>query len=228
MLERDLNVMNVKQILNLSSRDINKLSDQDLRKIVTIANSAANKRIKRAYSKGVTSDVIDRVLERGKFSVAGLKTRQELENALVSVSSFLKAKTSTIRGIKSEKTKMFKELARQVNLDLPESEKINVDDWQQNLEDTEIKRITDLVWTQVDKLSENKQFAITKRERYRLAARGFDVVTRSKRPVRTKKGLLKNLKNWYQAEYEKSIQENELNDLTSEEQKVAEIYGNFR
>lgn len=219
--------MNIKQILNLSSRDISNLSDQDLRKIVTIADSAANKRIKRAYKEGVSSEVIERALENGKFSVQGIETRQGLENALVGVTQFLKAKTSTTRGIRSEQNKMFKNLAKEVNKDLEASERINATDWQKDLDDTEIKRITDMVWTQVDKMSEDKKLAITKKERYRLAARAFDVVTRKSRPVKTKRGLLKNLRSWYEKEYEKSNEDMSLQNMTSEERGIEAAYNNF-
>ena len=219
--------MNIKQILNLSSRDISNLSDQDLRKIVTTADSAANKRIKRAYKAGVSSEVIDRALENGKFSVRGIETRQGLENALVGVTQFLKAKTSTTRGIRSEQNNMFKNLAKEVNKDLEASERINATDWQKDLDDSEIKRVTDMVWTQVDKMSEDKKLAITKKERYRLAARAFDVVTRKSRPVRTKRGLLKNLRSWYEKEYEKSNEDAALQNMTSEERGIEAAYNNF-
>lgn len=220
-------IMNIKQILNLSSRDISNLSDQDLRKIIITADSAANKRIKRAYKEGVSSEIIDRTLENGKFSVKGIEARQGLENALVGVTQFLKAKTSTIRGIRSEQNKMFKNLAKEVNKDLEASERINATDWQKDLDDTEIKRITDMVWTQIDKMSEDKKLAITKKERYRLAARAFDVVTRKSRPVRTKRGLLKNLRFWYEKEYEKSNEDMSLQNMTSEEREIEAAYNNF-
>lgn len=220
-------IMNIKQILNLSSRDISNLSDQDLRKIVTTADSAANKRIKRAYKEGVSSEIIDRALENGKFSVKGIETRQGLENALVGVTQFLKAKTSTTRGIRSEQNNMFKNLAKEVNKDLEASERINATDWQKDLDDSEIKRITDMVWTQVDKMSEDKKLAITKKERYRLAARAFDVVTRKSRPVRTKRGLLENLRSWYEKEYEKSNEDAVLQNMTSEERGIEAAYNNF-
>lgn len=220
----------VKKILKLTAYQVMKLSDENLKKYVSTMNAAANKRIKRAKSQGYTSGVIERITERpeGKFSIKGKDTRAKLEAAFMDVKQFLESKTSTVRGIKASQDKMFKELAKKVNPDLPADQQINPEDWYKDKTDTEIKDITDLVWTQVDKIAENKQFGITKKERYALAAHAFEVVTRTNRPVTDKKSLYQNLKKFYQEGYIKSVEsEDDEIELTEEEQKIAAMYKDF-
>lgn len=213
----------VKQILNMSSKQISKLSDAELRKIVVIANSAANKRIKRAESAGMTSGVIDRAKENGKFSVKGVQNRVQLENAFTNVKNFLSAQTSSVAGIKKQQRKMFKNLAKIVNKELPPEEQINLSG--QN--EVDLKNISGLIWQQIDKLSERKSLGITSNERYKLAAHAYNVTTRDRRPIQTKRGLFKNLENYYKQMYEKSLEDPGLDNMTVGEQNIAEIYNNI-
>lgn len=220
----------VSKILKLTAYQVMKLSDTNLKKYVSTMNAAANKRIKRAESQGLTSGVIERIKQRpgGKFSIKGKDTRSKLENAFLDVKQFLESKTSTTRGIKSSQAKMFKRLAEEVNKDLDKAQQLNATDWYKDATDQEIKDLTDLVWTQVDKLAENKQLGITKKERYALAAHAFDVTTRSKRPVTDKKSLYQNLKKFYEEDYIRSVEtENDILELTEEEEKIAAMYKDF-
>lgn len=213
----------VKQILNMSSKQISKLSDAELRKMVVIANSAANKRIKRAESAGLTSGVIDRAKENGKFSVKGVQNRVQLENAFTNVKNFLSAQTSSVAGIKKQQRKMFKNLAKIVNKELPPEEQINLSG--QN--EVDLKNISGLIWQQIDKLSERKSLGITSNERYKLAAHAYNVTTRDRRPIQTKSGLFKNLEKYYKQMYEKSLEDPGLDNMTVGEQNIAEIYNNI-
>ena len=213
----------VKQILNMSSKQISKLSDAELRKMVVIANSAANKRIKRAESAGLTSGVIDRAKENGKFSVKGVQNRVQLENAFTNVKNFLSAQTSSVAGIKKQQRKMFKNLAKIVNKELPPEEQINLSG--QN--EVDLKNISGLIWQQIDKLSERKSLGITSGERYKLAAHAYNVTTRDRRPIQTKTGLFKNLEKYYKQMYEKSLEDPGLDNMTVGEQNIAEIYNNI-
>ena len=220
----------VKKILKLTAYQVMKLSDENLKTYVSQLNAAANKRIKRAQKQGYTSGVIERVLQKpeGKFSIRGLDKRSKMEAAFMDVKQFMEAKTSTGRGIKKSQDKMFKALAEKVNADLPPDEKIEPVDWYKDKTDQQIKDITDLVWTQVDKLAENKQFGITKKERYAIAAHAFEVVTRTRRPVTDKKSLYQNLKKFYQEEYIRSVESDEdVIQLTEEEEKIAQMYRDF-
>lgn len=199
------------------------MSDKELRRITVMANSAANKRIKRAQTKGVTSGVLDNAAEYGKFSVKGKSTRAELENAFTRVRGFLSAETSTVRGIKKSKRKMFKNLAKIVNKELPKTERISLS----GVGETELKDISGLIWQQIDKLSEDKSLGITRAERYRIAAHAYNVTTRDKRPIKTKQGLFRNLRKFYNDMYQSSLQDPGLNNMSSGEQNVAEIYKNI-
>lgn len=213
----------VKQILNMSSKQISKLSDAELRKLVVIANSAANKRIKRAEKAGLTSGVIDRAKENGKFSVKGVESRIQLENAFTNVKGFLSAQTSSVGGIKKQQRKMFKNLAKVVNKELPPEEQINLSG--QN--ETDLKNISGLIWQQIDKLSERKSLGITSSERYKLAAHAYNVTTRDRRPIQTKRGLFLNLEKYYKQMYEESLEDPGLDNMTVGEQSIAEIYNNI-
>lgn len=216
----------VKNYLNMSSKSISKMSDKELRHAVTVMNSAANKRIKRVYSAGLSSGKIDRQLERSKFSVKGITTRAGLENAFIDVKQFLEAQTTSVSGIRRQQNKTFKNLAKIVNKELPEGEKINTSSVS-SADDKDLQNITGLIWSQVDKLAENKALGITKAERYKIAAHAYNVTTRKSRPIKTKRGLFKNLQNYYNKVYEESLQNKELNDLTPEEKKVASMYTNI-
>lgn len=213
----------VKQILNFSTKQLSKMTDEELRKITIIANSAANKRIKRADKAGLTSGVIEGAKEYGKFSVKGATDRASLEAQFFRVRNFLSKKTSTVSGIKSSQKKMFKNLAKIVNKELPQQERINPT----GAGDIELQNISGLIWQQIDKLSENKALGITRKERYKLAAHAYNVTTRDKRPVKTKAGLFKNLQKYYNDMYSASIQDPGLDNLTSGEQQIAEIYNNI-
>lgn len=215
--------MNVGQILNLSSKQISKMSDTELRKITVIANSAANKRIKRAEKAGLTSGVIEQAKDYGKFSVKDVTTRAQLEGQFTRVRMFLSAKTSTTRGIKSQQRKMFKNLAKVVNKEMPPQEQISI----AGKDEIDLQNISGLIWQQIDKLSEIKSLGITRKERYRLAARAYNVTTRDRRPIQTKRGLFNNLKKYYENMYSASLQDPGLDNMTSGEQKIAEIYNNI-
>lgn len=213
----------VKQILNMNSRQISKLSDVELRKLIVIANSAANKRIKRAEKAGLTSGVIERAKENGKFSVKGVQNRVQLENAFTDVRNFLSAKTSKTRGIKSQQRKMFKNLAKEINKELPPEEKIILN----GKDEVDLQNISGLIWQQIDKLAEDKSLGITKEERYKIAAHAYNVTTRDRRPIQTKRGLFLNLKKFYKKMYGKSLEDPGLNNMSVGEQKIAEIYNNI-
>lgn len=216
----------VKNYLNMSSKSISKMSDKELRHAVTVMNSAANKRIKRVYSAGLSSGKIDRQLERGKFSVKGITTRAGLENAFVDAKQFLEAQTTSVSGIRRQQNKTFKNLAKIVNKELPEGEKINTSSVS-TADDKDLQNITGLIWSQVDKLAENKALGITKAERYKIAAHAYNVTTRKSRPIKTKRGLFKNLQKYYNKVYEESLKEKELDTMTPEEKKVASMYTNI-
>ena len=97
---------NVQNILNMSPVDVNRLTEQELRKAVSILSSAANKRLKRLSLKqmGTSSPAYQSAQKRsyegsagGKFGVSG-KNRNQLLNEFKAVKNFLEAKTSSVKG----------------------------------------------------------------------------------------------------------------------------------
>lgn len=210
----------VAQILNMSSRQIANMSDKELRSITVIANSAANKRIKRVEKAGLSSAVIDTAKKQGKFSVKGITDRTQLEAEFTRVRQFLSAQTSNVAGIKKQQRSMFRELAKIVNPELSEEEKINPE----TKSEAELQDIAKLIWKQVDKLAEDKSLGITAYERYQIAAHAYKVTTRSERPIHTKSGLYKNLRKWYGKMYKQSLQDPGLANMTPGEKSVEEAY----
>lgn len=101
----------IKEILNLSSRDVAKLSRKELARVVSQLASAGNKRLRRLERTpmGTESRPYKSAMEVGNFSVAG-KKQGELQNEFKRVSEFLKAKTSTVSGWKAEKARVYKRI----------------------------------------------------------------------------------------------------------------------
>lgn len=101
----------VKELLNLSSRDISKLSRRELALVVSQLASAGNKRLRRLEntSMGTESIPYKNTMKVGKFSVAG-KNQGQLQNEFKRVSEFLKTKTSTVSGWKEEKARVYKRI----------------------------------------------------------------------------------------------------------------------
>ena len=115
----------IKSILDMSWNDLSKLSTEELRKLSTQLNSAANKRLRRLEKEGLqewSSAYQYTRRSRGDFSTKGLKTRTDLKNEIQRASSFMTAKTSTITG-----TRHHKEIAEKIFT--PEGEdKISIED----------------------------------------------------------------------------------------------------
>lgn len=220
----------VSRILAMKPAEIEKMSLSDLRKKTTILNSAANKRIKRAYKQGVTSTVLDNALDVGKFKTTratkGMseeKQRKIAEAEFMRAKLFLESKTSSVRGIKKTQKKVMKAFTKKINKTLPQGEKINPSDWYKGMDANETQTLNDLIWTQVDKLAE--KYAMTKEERYRTAGHAYEVATRSKRPVTTKNSMFKNLLKWRKKKYEEESGSDLVSDVGDDE--IAAIFKNF-
>lgn len=101
----------INELVNLSSRDVAKLSRQELARVVSQLASAGNKRLRRLESTpmGTESRPYKTAMEVGKFSVAG-KNQGQLQNEFKRVSEFLKTETSTVSGWKTEKAKVYKRI----------------------------------------------------------------------------------------------------------------------
>ena len=102
--------MKVKEILNLSDVQINKMSRKELAQVTSILASAANKRINRIEKAGVTSPAVANVkAHEGRFSVKGKNTNQ-LRGEFARARNFMTNVTSTVKGAKSSARQIEKNL----------------------------------------------------------------------------------------------------------------------
>lgn len=93
----------ITDISNISIQEFNRLTESDLRKAVSRLASAANKRIKTFERKGATSPAVEYISRSGgKFSTKG-KTANELRAEFTRARDFLRAKTSTVKGVEKVK-----------------------------------------------------------------------------------------------------------------------------
>lgn len=110
-----------KEILSM---DVYKLNKDSLKQVLNKLISTANKRVKRLEKKGieryspayrrVQTDNADAYINSGKsiraFSSRGLNTRNEIEQEVKRVKSFLESESSTIKGVESQREEIKKEL----------------------------------------------------------------------------------------------------------------------
>lgn len=101
----------IKELLNMSSLEVAKLSRQELARVVSQLASAGNKRLRRLENTpmGTESRPYKNAMKVGKFSVAG-KNQGQLQNEFKRVSEFLKTNTSTVSGWKAEKARVYKRI----------------------------------------------------------------------------------------------------------------------
>lgn len=196
----------VSRYLALTPKEIEKMSTKQLQKVTTILNSAANKRVKRAYQLGTESKVIDKAIEGGRFrtsrlpkSMSETEKRATAEAEYMRVREFLKKETSSTRGVKKTQRKVMKKFTEKFNKGLPESEKLSTADWYQAIEPGSETTLNDLIWATVDKFAEKNP--VTKEQRYQLAGHAYEVATRSRKPVHTKRGMLSSLIAWNKKQY---------------------------
>lgn len=92
----------VNQLVHLSATQIKGYDRQNLARIVTKLNSAANKRVTRLEKAGYNTPAMRAAkVDKGeRFSVAG-KNLKQLRAEYIRVSNFLKSNTSTKKGYKS-------------------------------------------------------------------------------------------------------------------------------
>ena len=97
----NLNGKSVNQLVHLSATQIKSYDRQNLARIVTKLNSAANKRLVRLEKAGYNTPAMRAAkVDKGRrFSVAG-KNLKQLRAEYIRVSNFLKADTSTKKGYK--------------------------------------------------------------------------------------------------------------------------------
>ena len=111
--------MKVKEILNLSDVQINKMSRKELAQVTSILASAANKRIARIEKAGVTSPAVSNIKKHdGKFSVKGKNTNQ-LRSEFARARNFMQNATSSVKGAKASA----RQIERNLGLDKKSAKK---------------------------------------------------------------------------------------------------------
>lgn len=97
-----LSGVSVNQLLNIGASELKGYDRDNLSRIVTKLNSAANKRLTRLEKKGYNTPAMrkNHVAKGERFSVKD-KNLKQLRAEYIHVSSFLKDSTSTVKGYKS-------------------------------------------------------------------------------------------------------------------------------
>lgn len=109
------------ELLDMKWGDISALSTKELRELSNRLNSAANKRLRRIEAAGAQefSPAYTATRSgRGDFFTTGLQTRTQLKNEIQRASSFLRSKTSSLKGIKEYKENVSKIFAEEGEDDL--------------------------------------------------------------------------------------------------------------
>lgn len=144
----------VRQILDLSIETVNKMTAAELKKNVQILASAANKRLARLGSTeiGKVAPAYLSAAKRsytgaagGKFGTAG-KSRNQLLNEYIAIKSFMKMKTSSVKGW----TKTLEKSFERANL---EFDKFTVDPDKEKMLYSTLRKILELHPEYVDKKS---------------------------------------------------------------------------
>lgn len=113
--------MDIKDIINMSLDEFNRLTKEELLSIANIATSAANKRIKRLSKQEVTPPIYSELMQRRaikesmtrseqnipKFSTQGLRKGgiSKVRSFVADVRRFLSTKTTTVTGYKEWREK---------------------------------------------------------------------------------------------------------------------------
>lgn len=197
--------LSVGRILALKPKQLEKMSAKELRKVTTILNSAANKRIKRAQALGTDSRVIEKAIQGGHFRTTRIQAGTPEAEArpiayaeFMRVRTFLAKDTSSTRGVKKQQKKIikkFKQKARKILKPDVGQEPFKVSP------QIDEGVLNGLVWSQVDKLAETKP--LTKEERYRAAGAAYEIMSQE---LKTDEELFNYLTTWADNEYIDSVE----------------------
>lgn len=129
--------LSIESIINMSEEELRSLNEKDLRQITSRLISAGNKRLKRAkptktgvYSPALISlaEAQGKDLEKGEtphfelpskadLTKQGIKnTRSAVRSRFEQVKNFLQAKTSTAKGFKEYRSKMYEALGNKITM----------------------------------------------------------------------------------------------------------------
>lgn len=99
--------LTIKDIMNIPQGELSTYSLTDIKNLTSRLVSAGNKRARRFIAKyGVDSIKLKSYTKKGKFSVKGLNTKEDVIEEFGRVSEFLSRKTSSIKGYKAYQKQM--------------------------------------------------------------------------------------------------------------------------
>lgn len=98
-IKYDVGGKSIQDIMNITKGDFLSFDISSQRKIVGRLVSASNKRARRVLASG-REITLKSYVKKGKFSVKGLNTAEELWKEQERATEYLSRKTSTLRGIK--------------------------------------------------------------------------------------------------------------------------------
>ena len=102
----------IADLIRTGSQHLNRLKEENLRKVVTRLSSAANKRADRMEKSGESSPALDaRAQSGGRFSAKG-KFGEALKNEFLRVKQFLQDPTSSLKGWNQRKKEALEEAKR--------------------------------------------------------------------------------------------------------------------
>ena len=108
--------MKIQDILNLTPEQRNNMTNAELKKTLTAANRAANRRLNTLKEKRVKSAAYKNAMRGGKFK--NKQTRAAMQKELRRAMNFLQAKTSTVTGAK----KVQREFEKRVGVKLTQKQ----------------------------------------------------------------------------------------------------------
>lgn len=121
----DIKGLSIQDIIDMDWRDINRLSEGELKQLSMRLNSAANKRLRRLEQSGQSkwSPAYTHIKKSGgDFTVKGKDTKTAIKNEIQRATDFLNAKTSTVAGSKEHKENV-ENIFKKKKVDEPEKPK---------------------------------------------------------------------------------------------------------
>lgn len=98
--------LSIEDILTMGNKEFNTLNEKDLRKVVGRLVSAGNKRARRLMGKDMNTPAVENLLSSGGLLSTKGKTFGELRSEYKRAKAFLKAKSSTVKGVSAINKKL--------------------------------------------------------------------------------------------------------------------------
>ena len=106
----------MKNLLNLTAAQINKMNRKELANVVTSLGKTANQRLTRIEQANINTPQYQKAMREGGRFKARNKSLNQLRNEYVRVKEFLNSKTSSLRGYRQTKREFEKRMDSDVKL----------------------------------------------------------------------------------------------------------------